>query len=398
MKNIVIALCICLLFFNSAQAEDIELLSDEMLLGTEIGIPADKGADKAKDDKQKNDTEVKEENAENAEGEQSGSFFGMIIKPITDLFGSDEKMTVVPEGEKESPLEKSIRLANEGSKEDQMNLAYMYLYGANDVKPDFEKAFKFYEMAAKQDDPIALNNLGSLYFSGIGTKKDSNLALLCFKKAADLGNDNAALNLAFIYLTGGAKDASRNRKSVELFEKSQKAGNKIAEFMLGYAYYKGFVVEPNYKEAYKLIRNAANGKSLIDEAQLVLAELYTKGIGTVQNYASAVTAYRAAANQGNIEAIMDLAEIYSEGKMTPQNFVMAHALYNIAASQGAAEAAEKRDALNEEMQLEALTNAQQTAQNFKASPSELTSYVRQTYGYNIRDYINNNIPNPNKKK
>lgn len=388
------ALCFCLLTFSSVQADDIELLSDEMLLGTET----EASSSSKTENKKKDENTVEKEKEDNAEAEQSGSFFGMIIKPITNLFSSDEEITAVPEGEKESPLDKSIRLANEGSKDDQMNLAYMYLYGANGVKQDFEKAFKFYEMAAQQDDPIALNNLGSLYFSGIGTKKDNNMALLCFKKASDLGNDNAALNLAFIYLTGGAKDAARNKKALELFEKSQKAGNKIAEFMLGYAYYKGFMVEQNYNEAYKLIKNSANGKSQIDEAQLVLAELYTKGIGTVQNYTNAVRSYRAAVNQGNLEAIMLLAEIYTAGKLTPQNAVLAHALYNIAASQGVPEAAEKRDALNEKMPLEALTNAQMTAQNFKSNPSELTKYIRQTYGYNIRDYINKNMLNLKKKK
>ncbi|MBR1600311.1 MAG: sel1 repeat family protein [Alphaproteobacteria bacterium] len=391
MKNIILALCMCFIAFSSVRAEDVDLLSDEMLLGTETAP-----SDSAKNSVEEGASD--EEKKETDESEKTESFFGFIIKPITNLFASDEKITDIPEGEKESPLDKSIRLANEGSKDDQMNLAYMYLYGTNGVSPDFAKSFKYYEMAAKQNDPIALNNLGSLYFSGIGTKKNNNLALLCFTKASDLGNDNASLNLAFIYLTGGAKDAARNKKSFELFEKSQKAGNKIAEFMLGYAYYKGFVVEPNYKEAYKLIKDAANGKSQIDEAQLVLAELYTQGIGTVQNYTNAVRAYRAAANQGNIEATMKLAEIYAEGKLTPKNLELSHALYNIAASQSVPEAAEKRDALNEEMQLEALTNAQTIAQNFKSNPSELTNYVRQTYGYNIRDYINNNMVDSNKKK
>ena len=265
------------------------------------------------------------------------------------------------------------------------------MYGANGVEPDVAKAFKYYEMAAEQKDPIALNNLGSLYFSGIGTKKNYEKALSLFSQASDLGNDNASLNLAFIYLTGSAKDPVRNKKAFDLFEKSQKAGNKIAEFMLGYAYYKGFVTDVNYAEAYKYIKDAANGKAQIDEAQLVLADLYTKGIGTVQNYTSAVKSYRAAVNQGNMEAILKLAEVYASGSITPQNLVLAHALYNIAAAQNIPDAAQKRDELNGEMPLEALTNAQTTAQNFRSSPSELTKYIRQTYGYNIRNYIDNNM-------
>ena len=378
MKNFILALCVCSFVYAPVYAEEIDLLSDEMLLGNDSA--ASQTGESVKN--------TEETISQDADG---NSFFGFIIKPISNFFSSDEKLTEVAEGEKESPLDRIIRQAGEGSLEDQMNLGYMYLYGANGVEPDMEKAFKYYEMAANQKDPIALNKLGSLYFSGIGTKKNYEKALSLFSQASDLGNDNASLNLAFIYLTGGAKDSIRNKRAFDLFEKSQKAGNKIAEFMLGYAYYKGFVTDVNYAEAYKYIKNAANGKAQIDEAQLVLAHLYTKGNGTVQNYANAVTSYRAAVNQGNMDAILKLADVYASGSITPQNLVLAHALYNIAAAQNIPDAAPKRDELNGQMQLEALTNAQMTAQNFRASPSELTKYIRQTYGYNIRSYIDNNM-------
>ena len=73
-----------------------------------------------------------------------------------------------------------------------MNLAYMYLYGTNGVQKDYSKAFEYYQMAAEQNNPIALNNLGSLYFNGIGTNPDVQKAVALFTKAAELGNDNAA--------------------------------------------------------------------------------------------------------------------------------------------------------------------------------------------------------------
>lgn len=384
MKKFFLIVSLCLLPFVSANAEEIDLLSEEMLLNEEVAATSDNKSEVSSQENQ--DTEEKKE-----------SFFGFIIQPLSNLFKSDENLATASEN-KESFLDKSIRQADEGSLEDQMNLAYMYLYGANGVTADFTKAFKYYDMAAQQNDPIALNNLGSLYFSGIGTEKNNNAALLCFQKAAELGNDNAALNLAFIYLAGGAKDKSRNQKAIELFEKSQKAGNKIAEFMLGYAYYKGFVVQPDYTEAFKLIKDAAGGKSQIDEAQLVLAKMYEEGAGTVQNYASAITAYRAAVAQGNMEAIILLADIYSNGLLTTKNQVLAHALYNIAASHGVNDAARKRDELNGEMNLESLTKAQDIAQNFKVQPSELTNYIRQTYGHNIRNYIDINMPNYNKQE
>ena len=70
-------------------------------------------------------------------------------------------------------------------------------------------------MAAAQNDPIAVNNLGSLYFSGIGTEKNFTKAAQLFDKASKLGNTEAAVNLAFIYLT---KNSSLNnpREAIQL--------------------------------------------------------------------------------------------------------------------------------------------------------------------------------------
>ncbi|MBP5216026.1 MAG: sel1 repeat family protein [Alphaproteobacteria bacterium] len=365
MKKILFVLLICALPFSS-YAQEIELLGDDILSDTESTASQETDKDDA------------------------GSIFGFITRPLSKLFSSKDTVTN-SEGKEETYLQKITREADEGNLEAQMNLGYMYLYGANDVKQNFSEAFKYYEMAAKQNDPIALNNLGSLYFSGIGTNADIPSAITLFEKAAELGNDNASVNLAFIYLSGGKKDSQRNRKAFDFFQKAEKEGNKIARFMLGYAYYRGFMTEKDYRTAFNLIKSSAQQDSQIDEAQLVLAEMYRNGDGTVQNYQKAIKAYRAAIAQGNIDAIMTLADIYETGTISPLNLVTAHALYNIAAANGVLGAAEKREELSSKLDLPTLEQAQSIAQNYKASPSELTSYIRQTYGTNIRHYIDSNM-------
>ena len=370
MKKILFAAAVFALLSGIARAgDDLELLSEEMLFT---------GGDET----------AAEETAE-TDGESTG-FFGFIKK-----FFYKGEAEETADGPKETFLEKSTRLAQEGDVEAQMNLAYMYLYGTNGVEADPTKSVQYYEMAAKQDNPIALNNLGSLYFNGIGVGRNIPLAMNLFKAAAELGNENAAINLAFINLTGGKKDATHNREAIDLLQKAQEKSN-IAKFMLGYAYYRGFVVPQNYEKAFQLIHAAATGDSRIDEAQLVLARLYRYGLGTVQNYQKAVEAYRAASMQGNMEAIMILGKVYARGKICPQNLAMSHALFNIAAAHGAPGAAENRDKLVEEagMGLEILTQAQTIAQEYSPTVSELTNYIRQTYGTNIRSYIDNNMPTP----
>ena len=198
----------------------------------------------------------KSESAQNADAaDENSGMLSFIKKPISLLFSADDKVAA-PDGKEETFLEKSIRQANEGKLEDQMNLAYMYLYGTNGVKQDFAKAFDYYQMAAGQNDPIALNNLGSLYFNGIGTEANAKKAIEMFSKAAELGNDNAATNLAFIYLKGGVKDPARNKIAMNLFKKAAESGNNVAKFMTGYAYSALLVAGHSFTSPYRRPRTA----------------------------------------------------------------------------------------------------------------------------------------------
>ena len=264
----------------------------------------------------------------------------------------------------------------------------MDLYGENGVTSDYAKAFKYYEMAAAQNDKIALNNLGSLYFNGIGTEVNYVKAAELFAQAAKLGSDDAAVNLAFIYLSGN-KQSQNQQEAIELFRQAANAGNNTARFMLGYAYYKGFQVQQDYYKAVELMKISSDAK--FDEAQYVLALMYINGQGIAKNYGNAVKYLTASAAQGNVSALMQLADILTEGTMYPRNLVRAHIMYNIASVLGAPDAAQKRDNLEQKIKLEELLPAQTAAEKFKPKPSELTSYIRQTFGNNIRRYIDENM-------
>ena len=82
-----------------------------------------------------------------------------------------------------------IKDAESGNLDAQLSLGYIYLYGEGDIKPDYSKAFRYYEMAAAQNDNVAINNLGSLYYSGIGTPADVGKAMEMFDKAAAVNSD-----------------------------------------------------------------------------------------------------------------------------------------------------------------------------------------------------------------
>lgn len=303
----------------------------------------------------------------------------------------DEPVASLADGE---TLESRLsREAGEGNLESQITLGYLYLYGDQGFPQDYTKAFYYYSLAAAQNDKIAVNNLGSLYYSGIGTERSTVKAAQMFEKAVELGNSEAAVNLAFIYLTGMGLPKNYG-KAMSLFQVAAEDNNPTAQFMLGYAYYRGFGVKKDLRKAFALMKEAATSK--YDDAQYVLAKMYMNGDGVAKNYGNAVKYLSASATQGNIPAIMDLGDVLVEGVMFTQNIYEAHIWFNIASVYGADKAAQKRDFLEKSLKIEELLQAQTQAGQFVENPSEVTVYIRETFGQNIKGYIDD--ANSKKKK
>lgn len=308
-------------------------------------------------------------------------------------FWKDKKPDVVTQGNeqnasvKEETYEESlIRMSNEGNTDADLALGYIYLYGdpEHKIEVNYPKSFEYYQKAAAKDNVIAINNLGSLYYSGIGTKRNLLEAAKMFSKAASLGNSEAMVNLAFIYLSSKG-ELYRPEEAMTLFKQASDANNFTASFMLGYAHYKGFIVDKDYLQAFKLVKEAANKG--FDEAMIVLSEMYMNGYGTPQNYGTGVKILNKAAVQGNVEAMVALANILATGRRYPRNTVQAYIWFNLAAVQGVNEAVEKRDLLAKSIEMEELLQAQSMADTFKPKPSSITQYINQTFGKNVRRYI-----------
>lgn len=368
----------CTIMPLAAHAQDYDLTSS--LMGVdEIGL--------------KKETTSENTNEQVADDRGSFSFLNLsFIKKPLNFFSSDSEEQETPTSpdqpqKEETPLQKTDRLARSGDVDAALSLGYMYLYGENGVESNPEKAFEYYEMAAAQNDKIALNNLGSLYFNGIGTKVNYKKAAELFAKAAQAGSDDSAVNLAFIYLSGDSQYKNLD-EVINLLTQASNAGNKTAKFMLGYAYLKGFRLPRDYNTAFKLIKEAADAG--FDEAQHILANMYLNGQGVAKNYGNSVKYFRSAITQGYVPSMIALADILATGSVYPKNIAQAHILYNVASVYNAQNAAYNRDQLEKALKIEELLQAQTAAENFKESPSELTSYIRQTFGSNITRYIDIN--------
>ena len=104
------------------------------------------------------------------------------------------------------------RLAREGDRVAQTNLAQRYYHGRG-VRRDFVAAAKWYQLAADQGDAAAQTNLGRLYFNGEGVSLDKRKAADWSLAAALQGNSTAQFNLGLMYKHGSG--VAKNLKKAQ---------------------------------------------------------------------------------------------------------------------------------------------------------------------------------------
>ena len=93
------------------------------------------------------------------------------------------------------------------------------------INPDYEKAFKWYEKAALQEDASSQYWIALLYKLGYGTKIDYTESFKWSEKSANQGNIHAILLLANNYYFGDGVKQNK-MKAKQLYKKACEQGNK----------------------------------------------------------------------------------------------------------------------------------------------------------------------------
>jgi TPR repeat protein len=114
------------------------------------------------------------------------------------------------------------------------------------------------------------------------------------------------------------------------------AGNANVQTFVGGMYFGGMGVPPDYAEAAKWFRKAAEQGDA--HGQFLLCNMYFLGKGVSQDQTEAVKLCRNAADQGDAEAQAFLGNIYLDGSGVPQDYVEAAGWFRKAAERGDAEA------------------------------------------------------------
>jgi TPR repeat protein len=108
---------------------------------------------------------------------------------------------------------------------------YFHGIGGYGAKKSAEKAFEYYDLAARQGYVPALLRRAHQYINGQGVPKDEEKGLQDLKFLADQGKQNAQMDLGGIYMHGqtGSRDLEVAKK---YFQLAANSGNKWAKMAI----------------------------------------------------------------------------------------------------------------------------------------------------------------------
>lgn len=210
---------------------------------------------------------------------------------------------------------------------------YYYMYGLEGVPVDYKEAVDWLTKAGDDDYPYASLELGDFYLYDFGESGEQEKAYAFYEKAARQDCVNEGLGLC---LENGWGVEANEGEAFKYYLKAAEDGYIRAMFYTGLAYYFGTGVKQNYPEAFRWFNDAANQEhipSIYYKGKMLLA-----GDGCMQDLGEGITLLKTAAENDEKHAQFDLGNCYLVGKGVEENEDLAMEWFEKAADNGHEEA------------------------------------------------------------
>lgn len=190
----------------------------------------------------------------------------------------------------EESSEKAIELFGLGRKfgntSSIIRLAEYYENGWDDIRTNYEKAFALYCEAAKKENKQALKHVGRCYLFGIGVNANKEEAISFFEKSIDAIKKKANyVNIDKWYVSIGEllDECKEYELGFKYYYIAADLGNIDGILNVAYDYHNGYGIEPNIEKAVLFYKKAFNIGSVLAAFNLGLLyfennELFEDGI------------------------------------------------------------------------------------------------------------------------
>lgn len=200
---------------------------------------------------------------------------------------------------------------------------------------DLKLALEKYEEAARCNDSVAQQLLGSLYFSGRGTRQSYEEALKWYLRSAEQKNPEAAFNIGFMHMEG--MGCQKNpQEGISWLKKASLWGDGKAEYYLGRYSFLGKGMKKDIIQARKHLERAIElgyEPALMDLAETWLIKDSGKTDGE-----KAIELFLKAAANGDAAGFFRAGMVYEYGVDVEINLEKAEELYERSVKAGYEEA------------------------------------------------------------
>jgi TPR repeat protein len=171
---------------------------------------------------------------------------------------------------------------------DRYKEARTFLYGSDDVEPDFEQALSLFLEEAKTGNALAMHDLGRMHADGLGAEIDRDVSFAWYEKAlsafmdieAEKENKYVEYRIGKMYAAGLGAEQDYEA-AAEWFDMSASRNYKYAQYSLAGLYYREQGVDQSFETAFELYRRSARQR--VPYASYELAKMYRDGVGTAKN-------------------------------------------------------------------------------------------------------------------
>ena len=197
------------------------------------------------------------------------------------------------------------------------------------LRRNLEEATRWYRLAADRGDPPAAFALALAYLQGQGVQQDVKAAIPWLELAAAAGHPGAVYNLGLMATQEDPPDFAR---AAGLFRRAADLGNSEAAYALGLQYLQGRGLARDGGRAAEWLQRAADAG--LAAAQIEFAIMLFNGDGAPKDEVRAARYFMKAAATNNPVAANRLARLLATGRGVPKNMVEAMKWHILARTAG----------------------------------------------------------------
>lgn len=269
------------------------------------------------------------------------------VKPLSvEAMERAWDLETVPDASREALAHAYLMAARAGRVEAMTNVALHLEYG-DGIRQDVPEAMRWMRKAARLGDDVAAFNLAQCYEKGNGQRGRPNLRLAerWYRRSLSMGFPPARGNLARVLSMSSRK--ARVKEAIALCLADARLGDLKGLRFVAECYEMGRCVRKNLKRAIQLYKQAAEAGDA--GAQCVLGWMCLNGVGGPVDLLGAFRWYQQSAKQGDASALFSLGGMYLDGNGAPKSKARAIQCFKEAAEQGHAKSMESLKELGVEV-------------------------------------------------